>query len=356
MQLGYLYIGIIMLCRVVQNICGKTTANVQPASTRGKFTYITYTKFLACLPGLVILIVALAGGKQFTVSSPWEIVIPAISGAALASNTFLSFAALKRSSIAINSMFGTAGLLVPCIAGIFMFGEPMSVWQWLGIGLFMVAAYLLICSSGNNRARVDFFTIVLLCLQLLSNGATMLCQKAYTYYFPSADVSFFSFLTFAIPMVACAIIAITLVIVQRKPRSLMSEGTVPAAETASGAHSETRVFESTSHSGEVEISADGQSAAPVRRSFLGFITERIKANRKLLFFGALSAFAVFVVNQLATLATNYISSVILFVFINGGNTIIAAIVGAVMFREKPGIKGILGIILGVTALIIINTF
>lgn len=75
---------------------------------------------------------------------------------------------------------------------------------------------------------------------------------------------------------------------------------------------------------------------------------------KLFFFGAIGAAALFFVNQLATEATKLVPSAVLFTFINGGNTLIAAIIGAAVFKEKLGVKGVAGIIIGIASLIIIK--
>ena len=64
--------------------------------------------------------------------------------------------------------------------------------------------------------------------------------------------------------------------------------------------------------------------------------------------------AVFIINQLATLSTAIVPPVILFTFINGGSTIIGAIVAAVCFHEKLTLRSITGIILGVLSMIIIK--
>ena len=46
----------------------------------------------------------------------------------------------------------------------------------------------------------------------------------------------------------------------------------------------------------------------------------------------------------------------MFTFINGGNTIIAAVMAAIVFKEKLTVKSVLGIVLGIGALVIIKAF
>ena len=78
--------------------------------------------------------------------------------------------------------------------------------------------------------------------------------------------------------------------------------------------------------------------------------------RKLIYFGLLLAVAVFVINQLATITSATLSPVILFAFINGGGTVIATIVAAVMFHERITLRSACGVVLGVASLIIIKAF
>ena len=73
-------------------------------------------------------------------------------------------------------------------------------------------------------------------------------------------------------------------------------------------------------------------------------------------YGSVLSACVFIINQLATLATAFVPPVILFTFINGGSTIIAAVVAAIVFKEKLTVKSITGIVLGVASLIIIKMF
>lgn len=63
---------------------------------------------------------------------------------------------------------------------------------------------------------------------------------------------------------------------------------------------------------------------------------------------------MFVTNQLATLAASLVDSVVLFGFINGGATVIAAVVGAAVYKEKLTVKSTVGILLGVVSMIVIK--
>ena len=217
----------------------------------------------------------------------------------LVASTGFGLAALKSGAVALASLFGTAGILVPCIAGIFLFGKPMSAGQWMGVGIFFIAAYFLISSSSKIYSSFSFKTVLLLLSVMLSEGFTMLAQQMFTFYVPEGDVSVFSFLSFGLVGVFMLIVSFI----------------TPKNDNAD----------------------DNSRLTP-----------------KLLLLGAVLSVAVFIINQLATLATAIVPPVILFTFINGGSTIIGAIVAAIFFHEKLTPRSITGIILGVGAMIIIK--
>ena len=293
--MGTLYISIILMCRIVQHICGKITSN----SIKDISCFIQYCSYSNILSGILGLFLILIAQNGFNCSLS-ALLISCFSGIMLAASSGFSLAAMKSGTVALSSLFSTAGILVPCIAGIFIFNQPMSYGQWIGIALFFVAAYLLIGSSAKIYSGFSLKTLILLIGTMLANGFTMLAQQMFTFYVPDGDVSVFSFLSFGIVGVLMLILTC-----------------IPTK-------------------GEIKI--------------------QYRLSNKLLILGAVSAVAVFIINQLATLSTALVSPAILFAFINGGSTIIASIVAAIFFHEKLTLRSILGITIGDVSLIIIKAF
>jgi drug/metabolite transporter (DMT)-like permease len=291
--MGSFYISIIMLMRVVQSLCGKQTSMLMPKGVNPYIKYLTAYNLFAAAFSLISLLTG-----DITIPDIKTIAISSVSGMFLAAACILNIIAMKMSSMALNSMFATAGLLVPCIAGIFLFGEPMSIMQWIAIIPFFISAYLLIGASSKN-VKFTPKTMLILIASLISNGMTMLMQKLFVYCVPGGNVSVFSLFTFAVPA-AIGIIAV------------------------------------------------------LAGSFLPH--EKKPLDKKLFIFGAILAFAVFIINQFATLAASFISSAVLFTLINGGATIIAALVGAIVYQEKLTPRSIVGIAVGVASLICIKAF
>ena len=155
----------------------------------------------------------------------------------------------------------------------------------------------------GSKATVKGFTVktlLMLIAVMISEGITMLCQQMFTQYVPDGNVSVFSFLSFGILGI---VILTALSVLKGKDK-----------------------------------------------------VEMKPLQKPLVIYGVILATAVLIINQLATLATAIVPPVILFTFINGGSTVIAAIVAAVVYKEKLTIRSVLGITLGILSFVIIKAF
>lgn len=291
--MGNLYIGIIMLLRVAQHICNKRSSN----EIHGTAMFVKYGAYRQLLSAVIGLFVIIAAGKGFRFNMI-TVITATVSGLALFGNLVCSQTVLKSGTMALNSLFGTAGMLIPCIAGVILFNEPMSVGQLMGVALLIVSAYFLISSSNKIHTKFTLRTFLLLIGTLLTNGTTMLMQQMFAHYVPNGDVSVFSLLSFGI--VGISLLLLTIVMNKKN-------------------------------------------------------TEESKPLSKgLLVYGAILSAAVFIINQLATISTVLVPPTVLFAFINGGSTIIAAVVAAVCFKERLTIRSVCGVLLGVVALVIVK--
>lgn len=310
MNIATLYIGIILVCRVVQAIFSKQSSN-EVRSAQTLMVYSSYRMALSALLGVILLLVGLAGGEAIRIDG-LTVLIATFSGLMLFVASACSLYCMKSGTVSLDSMFGTAGMLIPLLAGIFLFDQPVRPLQWVAVAVFFVSAWLLVQSSRKTYSNFSFKTALLLLGSLLSNGATMLAQQLFTEYVPNGSVSAFSFVSFAVLAVLCGATALGMWICDRRKAS-----------------------------GETAV----RSAAA-----------NYKLSRNLLLCGAALAVAVFVINQLATLSTALVSPVILFAFINGGGTIIATVVAAILYKEKLSVTSTLGVLLGIASLVMIKVF
>lgn len=296
-MLEYSYFLIILLLRFPQNLFNKRSSGI----VRGAPAYFAYGAYRYLLSGGMALVLLLFAGG-FSGVSLKALAISAIGAVALGSNLFFGLEALKSGAMVLSSMAGSAGLLLPCVFGIFMFDEPMSLMQLFGILLLIFSGWLLIGYSKKLKGSFTPRTMLLLIGSMLSNGFTMVAQKMFSKYLPDVSVSVFSFLAFGLVGVG------------------MCVGLVP------------------------------QLTKKEKRE------EIKKLPKALWFYGAGLSTILLIINQLATIAAKVIPSAIMFPINDGGATIITALTGAVVFKEKLTARSVAGLVLGIAALIVINLF
>lgn len=292
----YIFLIIILLLIVPQNFSSKKTSGLV-TNSQSYFLYGTYSYILAGLIAFVMLL--FDGMSGFSLPA---VGISALGAVSLAVSLFCSIEALKSGVMVLAAMAGSAGLLLPCIAGIFMFNEPMKPMQFIGIALLIFSGWLLIGYSKEQTGSFTPRTLLLLIGSMLSNGSVMLAQKMFSKYLPDTSVSIFSFLTFGLIGIGMFI------------------GLVPSL---------------LSQSGRAKI------AAVPKPVFL---------------YGTISSIILLTINQLATLAGRNVPSAIMFPINDGGATIITAITAAIFFKEKLTVRSVCGLILGIGSLIVINLF
>ncbi len=176
-----LYLGIILLARVVQAIFDKRSSNeVQGLGMTA--VYSAYKFSISALLGLVLLVPAL-GQVQVT---PLAVGISLFSGLSLLAAGFCGIYAMKSGTVSLASMFSTAGLLVPVLAGALWFDQPVQPLQIAGIGLFFVAVLglplaLVLRRLPEERSRpLRLNRTLLLCGAALAGALFVINQLATT--------------------------------------------------------------------------------------------------------------------------------------------------------------------------------
>ncbi len=292
-----LYFIIIMLMRVMQSVFSKRSANNLTAGGRPFVFYISMSKGFSALFGIVLILII----ADFSPISVEGVGIASLSGLFLALNSYCSIKSLQSGTIVLNSIFATTGMIIPIIAGTFLFDESVSWLQVVFIALLFVGIYLIIGAAKKDVKSFSPKTLIYLLGSFFTNGCVMLCQKQFGISFPEENVALFSLVTFLVPAI---IMGIAVLFIPKKPEETVKNSIPP----------------------------------------------------RLVGYAAILAFAVFVIQQLVTELTPKVSSAILFTVVNGGASVIAAIVGVVMYKEKLTKRSLLGIILSLAALICIKIF
>lgn len=294
-----IFMMIVFLCRIVQHTANKKASiEINTAAET-----VAFNAVMQCSAAIVALVIILISGNGFKINGI-TILLSAFTGSAIVASISLAVFIMKTGSMALTSMFQAAGLLVPCIAGIFLFNTPIAGMQWLGMVIFLISAYLMITSSKTTVSGFSVKTFALLVCAMLTEGSTMLFQQMFAHYVPDGDVTVYSFLSFGI---GGLIMLAVLPFVRRR---------------------------------EVKA-ADGKARAFSKLTIVC---------------GAALGIAVLTINQIVTSIAADIPPVILFTLVNGMGIIVAAVVAAVMYKEKLTLRNTVGIIIGIGSFIIIKAF
>ena len=292
------YLIAIIIMRVVQSIFGKK-ANLLLHDGIFPYTkYIAISKILTTGFGLIAILLSPLGFKGFDLTT---FLIASCSGFFLAINSLCGIKALKSGTMVLSSIFATAGLIVPSLLGVIFFNETISVLQVLFVVVLIVAMCMLAMASKKIYGQFTGKNILYLVGNLMSNGMVMFCQKLFGEIRPKGNVSLFSMLTFAIPAV---VLCVALIFMKEKNKQ--------------------------------EKPVDFSKQIYLCALFL--------------------AIAVFIIQQFVTILTSQMSTILLFAFVNCGATIISALVGAAMYKEKLTVKCSIAVIIGIVALIGLKIF
>ncbi len=307
------FAGVAMM-RVVQKICSKKVSNA--VAGKESFRYGGYYQLLSTLFSLITLLIVGFQGLN------WQTALCALGTSLfLAIELFAGIEALKGCSLIVSQMFSVGALFIPCIFGIFLFDEPMGVWQWVGLVLFTVAMYFMVSQPKTKEEKIpqkmSLKTWIMLIVGLVASGGTMVVQKVFSVLVPNGNTAMYSCLMFAFSALFLYLTYFIWFFIEKTQKK-------------------NEQIENTE-------------------------LENINAKKKwkplpkiLLICGAFLAFAVFVVNMLVTELGKTVASAVLFSVSYAISIIITILVGALYYKEKITWMNIVGILLCVGSIAMIN--
>lgn len=305
---------IIAVMRVIQSLCNKSVSN-QLQNTKTFFLYGIYYQGLAALfSGITLTFTGFGGFK------PASALCGFVAAVFLMINSYASLTVIKYCKLILSSIFNFGGMIVCFIFSWFLFGEKMSVLQAVGLALFFLAAYLISSSKKETQdekaqpRRMGKRVIILLLIVMLSEGFLEISQKYYSVRIADGSIAWFSFFMFLSNAVIMSA-ALGVNSIKRKGRAVQQPlDSVPPQEKA------------------------------------------ICLNKVLWICGALLAFAVFIINLLVTELGKRIGSVVLFPVSASISICITVLVGWLVYKEKLTAKNIIGVVLGLLAIIVLSVF
>jgi drug/metabolite transporter (DMT)-like permease len=278
------------------------------------FHYCGYYQLLAAMFALITVSVVGFYGFNFL-----TVVCALVTALCLTAQMFAGIIALRGCTLVVSQMIGAGSLVIPCIFGALFLNEPMSIWDWVGLSVFLVSIYFLVSQpkSMENQEKVgkmSLKTVIALAVCLFAEGFTMVFQKIFALRVPNGNESMYSLLMFAMNAVILYTIYLVVSIVAKNKAS-----------------------KNVLH---IDEKAKPKTLQPL--------------SKKLLICGVLLSFALFAVNLLVTTLAKTIPSAVLFTASYAISIGITILVSTLIYKEKLTWKNGIGIVLGLFAIIIIN--
>ncbi len=302
---GYIFLFLTVLIGVSKGYCGKKTSEFVNGITDGLI--LQATRLVLCV---IIGICLFAFSNNTSQIDATILFISLLNG--IANATFLLswlFAVKSGAYLFVDICLTSGGILIPCVCGALFFEGKITAVQYIGI-LIMIIAVITMNSYNSTitKKKLSIGNSLLLLCVAVSNGLMGVSEKFFAYYTTNNNIfcglSTFSLLTF---LFACILLVIALFFVCKKQKSSM-------------------------------------------KSCL-----KLFPYKKLWVYLILIATFLFFNTYLTTLTNTYIDNTVLIYPLKfGSNLILSAIMAAVVFKEKPNIRSIIGIILITISILLIN--
>lgn len=187
--MGYLFLGIALFAGAVKGYCGKRTSGYIEGYSGA---------ILANLIRMVFCI--LIGFCMVAVSGYWDFLKPnitllwiaAISGIGTSVFVVSWLLSVKKGAYMMLDVFLMLGVLVPICGGRIFFHEMISLKQWGGIILLVIAAVIM-CSYNNTikeKMTLQSFLLLLLCGTV--SGITDFMQKVFVKELPQTPAAVYN--------------------------------------------------------------------------------------------------------------------------------------------------------------------
>ena len=300
---------VIGLMRVIQKVCSKKVSNQIEGPAYLHYGG-SYQLIAAVLSLIALLYYGFSGFNTIMVLCSVGMAIFITLG------LFTEMQALKGASLILVQMFAAGSIVLSALFGhFFLDGQKMNIYQWLGLVVFLVSIYFMVSqdkpkTEGGNeqtKKKISLKTLIMLILMFIAEGGMMIVQTVFGTLVKDGNTALFSFVMFAINALILYICYLVQPLFVRKP---------------------------------------------VRK-----VERKLKFLPKtLLICGAFLALALAVINILATELTAMVPAALLFSISNAIAIIVTMMVGSIVYKEKIGVKNIIGIVLCAVSLTVVGAF
>lgn len=227
-------------------------------------------------------------------------------GVTFVTTILVYYYAMQSGPLSYTTFFFSASMIIPSVAGIIFWKEPVKLTIMIGIALFLCAFYLISVAGARNEVKATKKWMLFCFLSWLINGGCSIVLKCQQTAMEGTQSDSMMAVSFSFAVILCLLAYIVLAIKDKQ--------------------------KSTSTS----VSTDIQC---IKRSLVPAILVAVGSGGG---------------NVLVSFLSSRVPSAYLFPFVLGGLIIVVTIYSAVILKEKVNKFGMAGIIAGIVAIVMIN--
>lgn len=122
-------------------------------------------------------------------TSVFSVILSIFFGFSVATTQIMQSKAMGSGPTSLVSLVYSCGFLIPIFYGLFFWEESVSVYQWLGILLLVIALCLIVC-KGEKGGRL-FAWLPFAVIAMLGSGANAIFQKTHQHSLYADELQFF---------------------------------------------------------------------------------------------------------------------------------------------------------------------
>ena len=299
-MIGYLYLLIALFAGATKGFCGKKTSD-KLIGTSDAMLVNTVRMVFCVLIGLSVVAVQGEWGQLFVGSD--VLFISFISGVTTAIFVVTWLLYVRQGAYAMLDLFLLVSVVIPILLCYFLYGEPIKIAQWIGIGLLILSGFVMSSYNTSIKGKMSIKAKILLLLCTVSCGLSDFSQKLFVRTAPEVEIAVFSLYSYAVSGVLLFVFYVFLYRKEKKREAI-------------------------------------QSPTKLISSIFGYVF--------------VMAGCLFVHSYFKTAATKHLDAAEIYPLSQGGSLILTLFMSVFFFKERINIKAVLGIALCFLSLLVIN--
>lgn len=172
--MGYLFLFLSKIAAIIKMISVKNCGNI--ASGARNSVLINLIRAIGCITVSLAVCLVSGFGKMDTIG----LIISIFSGVSMGASLFTwVLVATKVSLCTVETFCMAGGVVLPLIVAPFVIeGESVSIAQWVGSAILFVAMFCL--SKGNKKTKLDGISLILLLVCGFANFGCVFTKKLFT--------------------------------------------------------------------------------------------------------------------------------------------------------------------------------